>query len=109
VKRLILVALVAGCSGDPTGGSVDGKVVFNSMCTSCHGPEGKPPEAMVARLGVRDLTDPTVRAKLTLESVEKQVRSGSDNKLMPAFQGALSDEQIKAVAAFVVSPAFISK
>lgn len=78
------------------------------MCSTCHGPTGKPPEAMVARLGVRDLTDPVVRTKLTPAHVSLQVRMGSKNKLMPSFAGAMTDEQIKAVAAYVASPSFVA-
>jgi mono/diheme cytochrome c family protein len=107
VKSAVLLVFAAACSSDPTGGSVDGTTVFQSMCTSCHGPTGKPTEAMVARLGVRDLTDPAVRAKLTVAIVDAQVRNGSKNKLMPAFAGAMTDDQIKAVAAYVASPGFI--
>lgn len=103
-----MLLLVTACSGDPTGGSVEGPKVFESMCSSCHGPTGKPSEAMVARLGVRDLTDPKLRATLTPAHVELQIRNGSANKLMPAFQGALTDAQIKAVAAYVASPAFMT-
>lgn len=109
VRSALLLVLAAACSGDPTGGSGDGATVFQSMCASCHGPTGKPPEAMVARLGVRDLTDPATRGKLTVAHVENQVRSGSSNKLMPAFAGALTDAQIKAVSAFVASPAFVAR
>ena len=38
--------------------------------------------------------------------VEQQVRHGSQNKLMPAFEGAISDAQIRAVAAYVASTSF---
>ncbi len=104
---LLLVLLAAGCKSDASGGSVDGAKIFETMCSSCHGPTGKPTEAMVARLNVRDLTAPEFRAKVTVELVENQVRHGSANKLMPPLEGALTPEQIKAVAAFVAGPAFV--
>jgi mono/diheme cytochrome c family protein len=106
MKALIFVVLVA-CSSDASQGSTDGPKVFETMCAACHGPKGQPPEAMVVRLGVRDLTAPELRARVTPELVEKQVRTGSANKLMPSFQGAHTDAQIKAVAAYVASPAFV--
>ena len=99
----------AGCNRDPAGGTTDGAAVFGMLCASCHGPDGRPPAAMVARLGVRDLTAAEFRARLAASgpgAVEKQVRHGSQNKLMPAFEGAISDAQIRAVAAYVASPRF---
>jgi len=64
---------------------------------------------MAARLAVRDLTDPAVRAKLTPATIEAQIRNGSTNKLMPSFTGAMTDEQIKAVAAHIASPRFLQR
>lgn len=94
----------AGCARAPA--TVDGRALFAQLCAACHGERGKPMEAMVARLGVRDLTDPAFRARVTAALVEKQVRGGSANKLMPAFAGAISDAQIAALAAYVADPAF---
>lgn len=113
MSRSIVVAIVAvlaaslvACNGQVTD-TADGAQVFANVCTACHGPTGKPNEAMVARLGVKDLTAPDERAKITPAFVENQVRNGSKNKLMPGFAGALNDEQIKAVAAYVASPHFV--
>jgi mono/diheme cytochrome c family protein len=105
-----LVAILAlgsgACNTEPAGGSQDGATVFQSLCATCHGPDGKPPAAMIARLGVRDLTAAEFRARATPAVVEQQVRHGSQNKLMPAFEGAISEAQIRAVAAYVGSTAF---
>ncbi len=103
----MLVLAATGCKSDPSDGSVDGPKVFQSMCASCHGPTGRPTEAMVAQLNVRDLTSSELRARVTPQLVENQVRKGSANKLMPALEGALTDAQIKAVSAFVASPTFL--
>jgi mono/diheme cytochrome c family protein len=105
-----LGTVLGACSGQPSAAS-DGPAVFQSWCATCHGPDGRPPPAMAVRLGVRDLTAPEFRARVVRSGpgvVEQQVRSGSQNKLMPAFAGALSDAQIRAVAAFVASPQFVS-
>jgi mono/diheme cytochrome c family protein len=104
----ILVALGgSACHREVAGGAADGAVVFRERCTMCHGPTGKPDPMMVARLNVRDLTAPEFRARVTAALVEHQVRNGSPNKLMPSFVGAISDEQIAAVAAYVASPQFV--
>jgi mono/diheme cytochrome c family protein len=105
--KAVAFLLVAACNSSPVaGGTTDGPKVFASVCATCHGPAGKPTEEMVQRLNVRDLTAPAFRARVTPALVENQVRHGSKNKLMPAFEGALSDDQIKSVAAYVASPAF---
>jgi len=107
---VLAVLAVAGCGGTPSGaGAGDGQAIFQSLCASCHGSDGRPPEAMVARLAVRDLTTPEFRACVTPAGVEHQVRAGSKNRLMPAFAGAIDDAQITAVAAYVASPQFAAR
>jgi mono/diheme cytochrome c family protein len=109
VRRLALVILVAACSGEQAGSSVDGADLYARFCATCHGPTGKPDPTMAARLAVRDLTAPEFRAKVTYALVETQVRQGSQNKLMPAFAGAFTDEQIAALAKYVSDPSFVKK
>ncbi|HET9627104.1 MAG TPA: cytochrome c [Kofleriaceae bacterium] len=105
---LVLLAAAIGCGGPSASDTKDGRTTFQNLCATCHGPEGKPSESMVARLAVRDLTAPEFRAKVTPELVEHQIRAGSANKLMPSFEGVLDDAKIKAVAAYVASPQFIA-
>ena len=105
MKWLFTLAVLAAC--DAPGN--DGKQVFSAVCATCHGPEGKPNEMMVAKLGVKDLRSPEVRKNLTVDRVEDQVRNGSKNHAMPAFATALSSAQIHAVAAYVAAQDFVAK
>ena len=106
---LAVLAVGAACSGDATGGSVEGPELFAKLCSPCHGEHGKPTAAMEVRLGVRDLTAPELRARITPELVELQMRRGSKNMLMPSFEGVATDAQIKALAAYVASPGFLAR
>jgi mono/diheme cytochrome c family protein len=104
---VIALALTAGaCHGDIAGDAKDGPELFARTCSMCHGAHGKPDATMVARLGVRDLTAPEFRARVTPAVVEHQIRAGSQNKLMPSFEGAITDAQIQTLANFVASPSF---
>jgi mono/diheme cytochrome c family protein len=105
----MFVALVVACNRSTPGDGASGAEVFATYCAMCHGPNGKPSAAMTAQLAVRDLTAPELRAKVSVQLVEDQVRKGSQNKLMPGFEGAISDAQIKAVAAWVASSAFVTQ
>lgn len=109
VKVWILLGLFAAGCEQRAAGSAKGGELYQSICAACHGPTGKPTEANVARMNVRDLTAPELRARITPALVETQVRKGSQNKLMPAFEGALTDEQINAVSAYVASPEFLDR
>src|SRR5262245_10917019 len=99
---IAVVAMLGACRGDIAGGSADGARVYAEACATCHGPVGVPPPARVSQLGVRDLTAPELRARITRDLVIAQVRRGSDNKLMPSFYGALTEAQIQAVADYVL-------
>ena len=98
-------AIAAGC-GAPAGDATDARTTFQTLCAACHGPDGKPPDAMVARLAVRDLTAPEFRARVTPDLVEHQIHTGSKNKLMPSFDGVIDEAKVKALAAYVASPRF---
>lgn len=109
MKPALCLILVAACSANETAGSsVDGADLYGKFCATCHGATGKPDPTMALRLGVRDLTSADLRARITPALVELQVRKGSANKLMPAFEGAFSDAQIKAIAEYVASPKFLA-
>jgi len=103
VVSMLFAIVVAGCDRKVAGGSTDGAAVFGAACATCHGSRGKPPQAMTDQLGVRDLTGAEFRARRTKELVMNQVTRGSANGRMPAFKGALTDAQIEAVAAFVLT------
>jgi mono/diheme cytochrome c family protein len=107
--RSVVLLLVAATACSSTADLKDGKQVYDMVCVTCHGPTGTPDATMVAKLGVKDLRSPELRAKITTFMVENQVKHGSQNKQMPAFAGALSDVQIKAVADYVASAAFLDK
>lgn len=109
VKWLVTAVVLLGLAGCESGDPGDGKVVYEKFCTTCHGPRGTPDATMVAKLGVKDLRAPELRARITTYLVENQVKHGSKNKLMPAFEGAFSDVQIKAVADYVSSKQFLER
>lgn len=103
----MLVGLVA-CKAPLPADSKDGPAIFATYCATCHGPDGRPPAAQIARLNVRDLTSAELRQRITPELVARQIKRGSDNKLMPSFDGVLHDIQITAVAQWVASPQFVT-
>ena len=100
---LLIIVAGAACSPQVAGNTLDGGEIFEATCARCHGPAGKPTPAIVAQLGVKDLTTAEFRARATLALVEKQVREGSPNKIMPSFTDVLNEAQIKAVVAYVLA------
>lgn len=107
VRRLAVFAAAlvslagSGCSQGIAEGRADGAAIFSEACARCHGPQGIPDPTNVARIGVKPLNSPHVQSQLTDDDIRQQILRGSRNKQMPAFAGAFSDEQVRAIIAHV--------
>ncbi len=97
----VAVGGASGCDRTIAGGRADGAAIFSEVCARCHGPVGVPDTGQVARLGVKNLTLPELHERLSDADIANQIRNGSKNQNMPAFAGALTEEQIAAVIAHV--------
>jgi mono/diheme cytochrome c family protein len=93
----------AACDHTIAGGRADGAAVYAEACARCHGSGGVPDSGLVARLGVKDLTDPSLQDRLTDAAIAEQILGGSKNQQMPAFAGVITTEQVKAVTSHVRS------
>lgn len=71
---------------------------YKAKCAMCHGADGK--GQMAKKMGSKDLTDPEVQGKSEAD-IAKIISDGKGK--MTGFKGKLSDDQIKAVAAYVKS------
>lgn len=75
------------------GGAADGKAVFSGNCSSCH---------TLSAAGASGQIGPNLDdTSLSAAEIEAIVRDGK--RAMPSFGGQLSDDEIKAVAAFIAS------
>ena len=92
-----------------TGDLAKGKSSFEQMCTSCHGTSGKGDGPAAAALSPkpRDLTDKKYVSALKDDYIKKLVKEGGQavgkSPLMPPLGGALKDDDIENVIAYVRS------
>jgi mono/diheme cytochrome c family protein len=84
--------------------AADAKTNWANNCAQCHGKDGKADTKMGKTLNAKDLTDPKVQAEFTdakaTESIKNGVKQGGKTT-MKAFGGKLSDDEIKALVAYV--------
>ncbi len=78
---------------------------WTKHCGSCHGKDGKGQTKAGRKANAKDLTETSYQATFTDEQMFKQIKEGMKDKngkeKMKAFGGALSDDEIKALAAYV--------
>jgi high-affinity iron transporter len=83
-----------------------GKTLYADQCESCHGAEGKGdgPAARFLDPPARDLTMGNWQhaADGTVGAVAALIKKGVDDTGMTPFEGTLSDDEIAAVASYVV-------
>jgi cytochrome c6 len=103
---LLVLVLLAACRRDPLPvgerGDRDeaaGRRIFERKCASCHNTNGDGDTITGSRFQYANLLDGVWRSDGSLAAIEQQVRVGHDP--MPKFQGKLTDEEIRQVAAYV--------
>jgi mono/diheme cytochrome c family protein len=94
---ILIVAPLSARAADP-------KTNWANNCAQCHGPDGKANTKMGKILSAKDLTDPSVQASFTDAKAAEVIKNGvkqNGKTTMKAFAGKLSDDEIKALVAYV--------
>jgi mono/diheme cytochrome c family protein len=84
--------------------AADAKTNWDNNCAQCHGKDGKADTKMGRTLNARDLTDPNVQAAFTDAKATQSIKEGvkqNGKTTMKAFAGKLTDDEIKALVAYV--------
>ena len=98
-SRTAGIFLVALFASHLTFAQTSGADIFKAKCAMCHGDDGLGNTPIGKPLGVVSYKSPDVR-KLSNADMTTIVKNGKSNK-MPAFNGQLTDAQIKDVLQYV--------
>ena len=82
----------------------EAKENWDAQCAKCHGAEGKGDTKMGQKLGAKDFTDAKVQADLKDDAATKAIKVGlksSDDKTLMKPFDTLSDDEVKALVAYV--------
>jgi len=90
-----LIAIVAVLIIPMESFAADGAAIFKGKCATCHGADGSGNTPMGKTLKIKDLGS----AEVQKADIQKSITDGKGK--MPAYKGKLTDDEIKAVAAFV--------
>lgn len=73
-------------------------------CAQCHGKTGAADTKMGKKLNAKDLTDAKIQASFTDAEAAKAIKEGikeNGKTMMKAFGDKLSDDEVKALVAYV--------
>ena len=104
MKSTILLAVAFFIAAMTSMRAAEVKENWEKHCQKCHGADGKGQTKMGRQSGVKDYTDPKVQAKLKDENAIKIIKEGiveKDKKKMDPYKDKLTDEEIKALIAYI--------
>ncbi len=105
----LYLAIPRKAGASPTGNRAAGLEVHRANCAKCHGPAGKGdgPAGKLLKTKPADWTDKAKMNKMSDSDLFNVIKNGGGavgkSKLMPAWAGKLSDDQIHDVIAFIRS------
>lgn len=104
MKNIAVLTISLMIAAPLSGRAADAKTNWANNCAQCHGASGKGDTKMGKMLNAMDLTDPTKQASFTDAKAATSIKDGvkqNGKTTMKAFGGKLSDDEIKALVAYV--------
>lgn len=106
MKAMILAGACGLVLAGGTALAADPPENWTKHCASCHGKDGRGDTKAGKKAGVKDQTDPKYQEALTDEKMFQAVKEGlkeNNKEKMKPFRDKLTDDEIKALVAFVRS------
>lgn len=101
VSFLFVVSVFCLCNTNLFADPIDTDLIYAEKCALCHGPDGKGSETGIG-FGVQDFTDAEWQATRTDDDFANSITNGNpENTNYIPFGDLLSEEEIKAMAAYV--------
>jgi len=104
MKKILIFATLFGLAVAFSASADEAKDNWTNLCAKCHGDDGKGQTKMGQRLHARDYTDDKVQASLKDDEAFKAIKEGlkdKDDKILMKPYDTLSDDQIKALVAYM--------
>jgi cytochrome c6 len=104
MKIVVILAFIFFTALPTTVRAADAKTNWANNCAQCHGQSGNADTKMGKMLSAKDLTDPKNQASFTDAQAATAIKEGvkqNGKMTMKAFGGKLSDDEIKALVAYV--------
>jgi len=104
MKAIVSIALSLLLASSISVRAADAKANWDANCAQCHGKDGKADTKMGKTLNAKDLTDAKVQSEFTDAKATQSIKEGvkeNGKTTMKAFGGKLSDDEIKALVAYV--------
>jgi cytochrome c6 len=99
MKRKISLVLAAIMASGGMAFAADAAANWSLHCAGCHGKDGSGSTMMGKKLGIKDYRDPKVQAGFTDAEATEIISNGKGK--MKGSKGKLSDDEIKALVAYV--------
>jgi len=102
----IIVAMMLSCFASLSTHGADPKTNWINNCVQCHGPDGSANTSMGKAVNAKDLTSAQIQSSFTDAEAAAAIKDGVQKDGMTrmiAFGGKLTDDEIKALVAYVRS------
>jgi mono/diheme cytochrome c family protein len=104
MKTIVIITISLFAASAMSVRAADAKANWAANCAQCHGKNGAADTKMGKQLNAKDLTDAKVQASFTDAKATQSIKEGvkeNGKTTMKAFGGKLTDDEIKALVAYV--------